>query len=113
MNKVIIVQYRLLHYRLELFDRLRKACEKRGINLHLVHGQPTQREEKKRDVGALPWADVVLNRYVSLGSKDVLWEPFPTQHRDADLVILMQEIRLLSNYSWLFLRGLLYARVGY
>jgi len=113
MKKVIIVQYRLLHYRLALFERLRKACETKGITLHLVHGQPTKREEKKRDVGTLPWADVVVNRYVSISGKDVLWEPFPAQHRDADLVIFMQENRLLSNYPWLFLRGLHKAKVGY
>jgi len=113
MKKVIIVQYRLLHYRLELFERLRKACETRCITLHLVHGQPTKREEKKRDVGTLPWADIVVNRYVSIGGKDVLWEPFPAQHRDADLVIFMQENRLLSNYPRLFLRGLYKAKVGY
>ena len=113
MKKVVILQHRLLHYRLELFERLQKACEARGIKLHLVHGQPTQREEKKRDVGSLPWADAVVNRYVSIGSKEVLWQPFPTQHRDADLVIVMQENRLLSNYPWLFLRGLHKAKVGY
>lgn len=113
MKKVIIVQYRLLHYRLELFERLQKACESRDIKLHLVHGQPTKREEKKRDVGILPWADVVVNRYFSIGSRDVIWEPFPAQHNDADLVIFMQENRLLSNYPWLFLRGLHKAKVGY
>ncbi len=113
MKKVVIVQHRLLHYRLELFERLRKACEARGIKLHLVHGQPTKREEKKRDVGALPWADAVVNHYVSVGSKEVLWQPFPIQHRDAGLVIVMQENRLLSNYPWLFLRGLHKAKVGY
>jgi len=113
MKKVIIVQYRLLHYRLELFERLQKTCESRGIKLHLVHGQPTKREEKKRDVGTLPWADVVVNRYFSIGSRDVIWEPFPAQHYDADLVIFMQENRLLSNYPWLLLRGLHKAKVGY
>ncbi|MDP3334169.1 MAG: glycosyltransferase family 4 protein [Methylococcaceae bacterium] len=113
MKKVIIVQYRLLHYRVELFERLRKACETKGIELHLVHGQPTKREEKKRDVGTLPWADVVVNRYVSIGNKDVLWQPFPAKHNDADLVVVMQENRLLSNYPWLFLRGLHKVKVGY
>lgn len=113
MKKVVILQHRLLHYRMNFFDRLRKECEAKEIQLHLVHGQPTQREREKRDVGTLPWADVVVNRYISLGSKDVLWQPFPTQHRNADLVIVMQENRLLSNYPWLFLRGLHKAKVGY
>ena len=79
----------------------------------MVHGQPTAREEKKRDAGTLPWADVVVNRYVSVGNRDVLWQPFPAQHRDADLVVMMQENRLLSNYPWLFLRGLRKSKVAY
>jgi len=61
---------------MSFFERLHKACEARGIKLHLVHGQPTQREEKKRDVGTLSWADVVVNRYLSIGNKDVLCSRF-------------------------------------
>lgn len=113
MKKVVIAQYRLLHYRVELFECLKSACETKGISLHLVHGQPTKREEKKRDVGHLPWADVVENSYVSVGNRDVLWQPFPEKHRDADLVIMMQENRLLSNYPWLFLRGRHKTKVAY
>jgi len=113
MKKVVILQHRLLHYRMGFFEGLRKACEARQIKLHLVHGQPTKNEEIKRDVGTLPWADVVVNRYVSICNKDVLWQPFPANHNDADLVVVMQENRLLSNYPWLFLRGLHKAKVGY
>jgi len=113
MHKVVILQHRLLHYRLGFFEGLHRVCAARGVELHLVHGQPTLREEKKRDVGSLPWADVVVNRYLSIGNKDVLWQPFPAKHRDADLVVLMQENRLLSNYPWLFLRGLHKTRLGY
>jgi len=113
MKKVVILQHRLLHYRLELFERLHEACDARGIKLNLVHGQPTKREEKKRDVGTLPWADALINRYVSIGNKDVLWQPFPAHHSDADLVIVMQENRLLSNYPWILLRGSHKAKVGY
>jgi len=105
MKKVVILQYRLLHYRLGLFEGLQKACETKGIELHLVHGQPTKRESKRRDIGTLPWADAVVNRYVSIGDKDILWQPFPEKHRDADLVVFMQENRLLSNYPWLLLRN--------
>jgi glycosyltransferase involved in cell wall biosynthesis len=113
VKKVVILQYRLLHYRTSLFDQLRHSCQEIGVNLHLVHGQPTKREEKKRDVSALPWADKVESRYISIGKRDVLWQPFPAQHRDADLVVMMQENRLLSNYPWLFLRGLHQSKVAY
>jgi glycosyltransferase involved in cell wall biosynthesis len=113
MKKVVLVNYRLFHYRMGLLNRLRQSCAERGIALHLVHGQATKREEAKQDCGFLPWADVVVNRYLSIGHKDVLWQPFPAKHRDADLVVLMQENRLLSNYPWLFLRGLHKTKTAY
>jgi glycosyltransferase involved in cell wall biosynthesis len=101
MRKVVILQHRLLHYRTRLFEQLRARCRERDIALHLVHGQPTQRELKKQDTGTLPWADRVRNHCLAVGGKDVLWQPFPTIHRDADLIVVMQENRLLSNYPWL------------
>lgn len=113
MKKVVILQHRLLHYRMGFFEGLRSACADKGIDLHLVHGQPTLREEKKRDVGFLPWADAVVNRYVSIGGKDILWQPFPASLRDADLVVVMQENRLLSNYPWLLFRGWHRSKVAY
>ena len=113
MKKVVIIQYRLLHYRVKLFEDLRAICSESGIELCLVHGQPTKQEATKRDVGNLSWAEVVVNRYVSIGGRDILWQPFPKQHRDADLVIVMQENRLLSNYPWLFLRWLHKSKVAY
>jgi glycosyltransferase involved in cell wall biosynthesis len=104
MKKVVIFQYRSLHYRVGLFEQLRQQCASRGIDLHLVHGQPTRREFAKNDVGSIPWADTVTNRVWEVGERDWLWQPFPAHLRDADLVVVMQESRLLSNYPLLFSR---------
>lgn len=104
--KVVVLQHRLLHYRVRLFESLRRSCAQRDIEFCLVHGQPTPREARKDDTGSLDWADAVVNRSASIGGKDLLWQPFPKRHLDADLVVMMQENRLLSNYPWLFrLRG--------
>jgi L-malate glycosyltransferase len=102
MRKVVVAQHRLVHYRTAFFERLRVESSSKGIDLHLVHGQPTRRERQKADVGRLPWADVVSNRYVEVGQRDWVWQPMPRHLRDADLVVLMQENRLLSNYPRLF-----------
>jgi glycosyltransferase involved in cell wall biosynthesis len=99
--RVVIAQHRLLHYRQELFDRLHKRCQQAGIELHLVHGQPSAEESLKKDVGQLQWADVVNNRFFRVGGRDLIWQPFPAALRDADLVVLIQENRILSNYPWL------------
>lgn len=113
MRKVVVLQHRLLHYRLQLFESLRARCADKGIELHLVHGQPTRREEGRRDVGLLSWADSVCNRYLSVGRRDLVWQPFPTGHRDADLIVVMQENRLLSNYPLLFGRARTRPKVAY
>lgn len=99
--RVVVTQHRLLHYRQAFFERLRRACAARGIELRLVHGQASPFEALKNDTVGLPWADVVRNRFLRIGSVDLVWQPFPADLRDADLVVLMQENRLLSNYPWL------------
>lgn len=101
MKKAVIFQYRLLHYRTELFERLRAACSRRGIELHLVHGQASRRESAKKDEGTLPWAYKVANRFWEVGARDLVWQPFPAELRDAELAIVMQENRILSNYPLL------------
>lgn len=103
--RVVVTQHRLLHYRQAFFDRLRTACAARGIELRLVHGQPSPTEALKKDVGALPWADVVVNRIVRVRGVDLIWQPYPRALRDADLVVLIQENRVLSNYPWLLRLG--------
>lgn len=98
MKKVAILQHRLLHYRTGLFEQLRKVCAERGIEMHLVHGQASPGELAKKDEGTLPWAHKVHNRYWRIGGRDILWQPFPAALKDADLVVVMQENRILSNY---------------
>lgn len=113
MKKVVIFQYRLLHYRLGLFEKLREACANRGIELHLVHGQASRRESAKKDEGSLPWAHKVDNRFWEMGERDIVWQPFPAGLRDADLVVVMQENRILSNYPLLLSRLWSPRRVAY
>lgn len=104
MKKVVVCQHRLLHYRVSLFDRLHAACADRGIDLHLVHGQASPRESVKKDEGVLSWAYEVHNRFCEVGARDLVWQPFPADLRDADLVVVMQENRILSNYPLLLSR---------
>lgn len=113
MKKVVICQHRLLHYRLGLFEQLRAACASRGIDLHLVHGQASRRELVKKDEGSLPWAHKVENRFWEMGERDIVWQPFPADLRDADLVVVMQENRILSNYPLLLSRLWSPRRVAY
>ena len=61
MNRVVIFQHRLLHYRVGLFEMLRDRCRENSIELHLVHGQATARDKVRNDVGFLSWAHSVIS----------------------------------------------------
>lgn len=99
--RVVVTQHRLVHYREPFFNRLRDACAERSIELHLVHGQASPTEALKKDGGQLPWADERANLIVRIRGVDLVWQSFPRVLRDADLVVLIQENRILSNYPWL------------
>jgi glycosyltransferase involved in cell wall biosynthesis len=104
MKKVVILQHRLLHYRTKLFEQLRASCAAKGIQLELVHGQASPRESIKKDEGTLPWAHKVNNTFFELSERDIVWQPYPAALKDADLVVVMQENRILSNYPLLLSR---------
>lgn len=103
--RAVIFQYRLLHYRVKFFERLREKCAERGIKIDVVSGQASRRELAKRDEGELSWAVRVKNFFWEFYSRDIVWQPIPKQIRAADLFIVMQESRIISNY-WLLMSRL-------
>lgn len=113
MLRVVILQHRLLHYRLELFSLLRGYLAERGIELVLVHGQASESERSRDDEGELPWATRVVNKFWRILGKDLIWQPFPPCAREAVLCVMMQENRILSNYPLQLRRLLGGPRLGY
>ena len=85
----------------------------RDIDLMLIHGDAAPSEAVRQDTDALSWATEVNNRYYRVGGRELLWQPFFRQVKQADLVVLMQESRLLSNYPWLFGWAQRHTRVAY
>lgn len=104
-KRATILQYRLLHYRLDLFEKIKERCEKYDISLRVVHGNPSAQESSRKDVGELNWSTRVRNRYLKIKGTELLWQTLPKDLRDDDLVIIMQENRILSNYPILFHLG--------
>lgn len=88
----------MTEYRVPLFERLRTLLAERGVLLKILHGNPTKDEATKGDSGALPWASSLSTHY-ALGGR-ICWQPFGDHIRDADLVVVTQENKLLFNY-WL------------
>lgn len=101
---VVVTQLRLTHYRVEFFEALRRELNASGVRLIFVHGQPDPSEIGKRDEGAVEWAIRVENRYWRIGKKYLAWQRFPSELRNADLIVITQENRILSNYLHLLRR---------
>ena len=101
---VAILQHRLLHYRVELFERLKVRLEQAGVRLVLVHGEPAPSERVRRDTGTIAWSTPVRNRWFELFGKELLWQPLPPQARGAALLVMIQENRVVSNYALLLRR---------
>ncbi|MDH4280689.1 MAG: glycosyltransferase family 4 protein [Acidimicrobiia bacterium] len=103
--RVAILQRRLVQYRLALFDELRAECARRGIELHLVYGEASVTDSKRNDGGSLPWADEVKARWFNIRGADLLWQQYPSDLTDVDLVVMTQENKIVSNYRQLLRRA--------
>jgi glycosyltransferase involved in cell wall biosynthesis len=113
VKEVTIVQHRLLHYRVELFENIRSYLAGKNIHLHLVHGGASLTESKRKDEAAIPWASKIKNRFLTIGGVDLIWQSLPPVVNSCDLLILMQENRILSNYPQILKRKLTGSKIGY
>jgi glycosyltransferase involved in cell wall biosynthesis len=95
-RRVVLVQRRMTHYRVPLFERMRATLGQRGIDLDVIHGDPMPGEALKGDGGRLAWAQHVPSHYV-LGGR-LCWQWAWPVIRGADLVIVTQENKLLLNH---------------
>lgn len=104
INKQITIIYRFLpHYRFEFFQDLNKALKKEGIHLNLIYGK--NKNPVRQDEVDIDWAVSVKNTEVKIGNKRVFWVSTPSRTvLNSDLIILMQENNILSNYL-IFLRA--------
>ncbi|MBV8502321.1 MAG: glycosyltransferase family 4 protein [Paucibacter sp.] len=94
---IVICQKRLVHYRLAFFERLRERLAREGVRLSLVHGAASAEEALRQDGAELPWAESVRLREFFGGR--AYWMPLPKGLRGADLVVVTQENKILSNYA--------------
>lgn len=99
-RRVVIVQRRMTHYRVPLFELLRGKLNQSGIELVVVYGDPTKKEKMKDDCGSLSWGKYQPCHY--LGDGILCWQNLAKPIRDADLVIVTQENKLIYNVLMLF-----------
>ena len=101
--KVVIIQRRMTHYRVPLFELMRGKLDRLGIDLEVVFGDPTEAELSKKDGGQLSWGTYVACRYWL--SDRLCWQNANAKVRGADLVVMTQENKLLFNYVFRLLHG--------
>ena len=94
--RVAVMQRRLTHYRLPLFESLRTQLAGHGIELSLLVGRGTPAEEMKNDAGDLAWANPVPTRYWRDGR--LCWQSVGHHLDGIDLLIVPQENKLLQNH---------------
>ena len=97
-KRVVIVYKTLPHYRVDFYNLLRERLGRAGVVLDLVVGQPDSLMGQRNDTAVVDWALQIRNRYISLGKRQVVWQPCIGHVRKADLVIVEQASRLLVNY---------------
>lgn len=102
--KVVIIQRRLTHYRIPLFEYMRIELAKYGVDLLIIYGDPTIAEEKKYDQGVISWGIKVKNKYFNIFNKTFCWIPLTGDLKKFDLVVITQENSIISNYAILLMR---------
>ncbi len=95
MSRVLIIEKRLTHYRVPLYDKLRALLAARGIELQVGYGPPHASEVSKNDGGTLDWATDIPTRYLAGGR--ICLQSFGATARACDLLIVTQENKLVSN----------------
>lgn len=100
VRRVVIVQRRLTHYRVPMFELLRESLGAGGIGLDLLVGEGTARERERKDAGEIAWARKLPTLYFAGGK--VCWQPYLQHLHGADLVVVTQENGLLANHLLLW-----------
>jgi len=96
MPRVVIVQRRLTHYRIPLFELLRSYLYDEGIQLELLVGKERDSEKTKNDGGTISWA-IQVPCYYFLGER-LCWQSIHKHLSGSDLVVVTQENALLTNH---------------
>lgn len=101
MTRVLIIEKRMTHYRVPLYEKLRVLLAERGIELLVGYGPAHASEVSRNDAGALTWATDVPTRYL-LGGRICL-QSFGAVAKTCDLLVVTQENKLVSNLLHQFL----------
>jgi glycosyltransferase involved in cell wall biosynthesis len=101
---VVFVQRAVLEYRVTFYELLREALAERGIELAVVRSAPRHGYDRADDA-ELAWMVDRPARALRWRGREILWQPIGPEVRAADLVIVEQAARLISNLALLAYPG--------
>lgn len=106
--RVVFLQAYIYQYRVPFYEALRRLLDARGIDLELVHGDPSGKAAHSADHVRVAWADHIDNVPFTVFGKELWWQPALTRLRGVDLVVVEQASSRLVNYvllAWQILGG--------
>lgn len=104
MQTVSIIQRILPYYRVRFFHQLHHELALHAISFKLIYGQEKRGTVPRTLTIDEPWAVRVENKYWSLGSQELVWQPVLRYVTGVDCVIVEQANRLLINHYLVFRR---------
>lgn len=103
-SRVVFIQSEVRQYRIPFLEALRQDLLESGVDLELLHNNPSRARDERRDFAHLPWGRATPAREIGVGRRRFLWQEAPKDLWTADLVIVEQASRMLLNYRLLLRR---------
>ena len=91
----------MVHYRVPFFERVNQLCASIGIDFDVQYGEPSLADLERGDCAELDGGVRTRNRYFAVYGQELVWQSLPAHIRHADLIVMSQENRILSNYPLL------------
>lgn len=102
MKRIVIIQKVLPHYRVPLFEGLKRELERRGLDFLLIYGDGGEANDARMAAQTLSWAVFRKNRCWSIFGKIAIWQPVVSLLKRNDLVVSEQATKLPLNWLlWL------------
>ena len=111
--RVVVAYKSLPRYRVRFFESLRGRLAEQGVDLQLVYGDGSPRDDHRNEGADVDWGVSRRNRVLRFGRRELIWQPCLGEARRADLVVVEQASRLLVNYVLIGLQAVGPTRVAY
>ncbi|MBU1862624.1 MAG: glycosyltransferase family 4 protein [Candidatus Omnitrophica bacterium] len=109
MYYATIIVEQVKHYSKRFYELAREKARKEGLDLTIIYGDGYREEKEKRDALDIPWGIKIKNKYWTIGSNVLCWQPCLGRVKNADLIIMDQGNKYLANYV-LIVKRLLFGK---